>query len=265
MKTDISNLPENIPASGVIECEFAVRIEHIQNEQNSYQIKMELSSMIRKRYEYLYYKDFDEEFRDGFMRMRLIQQAFQKHFKFMGDKKAYFTDYREIEGSLIITFSVVIVGAFANYGSIRETIDYFADDIQALYNDVLPDKYMISIDKNIKKIYSPPQTTTPSQPPAQEINNEINKNIELENMAGAMKALNVQNKANRILIGLTMFVLLVLLAVNFIGGEQDKDELYSQIEQKVQNAIRERKIDDLIRNTEGIKVGDTLVIRRLNK
>ena len=115
MKEDSPNQPENIPSSGVIECEFTVRIEHIQKEQNSYQIKRELSSMIRRRYEYLYHKDFDEELRDSFMRMRLVQQAFQKHFKFLGDKKAYLTDYREVEGSLIITFSVVIVGAFANY------------------------------------------------------------------------------------------------------------------------------------------------------
>lgn len=265
MNEDKPNQPENIPTSGVIECEFTVRIEHNQKEQNSYEIKRELSSMIRRRYEYLYHKDFDQELRDSFMRMRLVQQAFQKHFKFLGDKKAYFTDYREIEGSLIITFSVVIVGAFANYGSIRETIDYFADDIQALYNDVLPDKYMISTNKNIKTIYASPQNPTPQPQPTEELNKEKNKNLELENIIEAIKAMNAQNKVNRILIGLTMFVLLVLLAVNLIGGEQDKTQLENQIEQKVQSAIRESKVEDLIRNTEGVKVGDTLVIKRLNK
>lgn len=262
MTQDIPIQSEMIPDSGAIECNFTILIEHNKKEYDFYQIRDLLTQRIANSYQYRHLlSKIDEKNAINLMRMKFIQQAFRKHFSFLTNKKAYFTEYKEIEGSLIITFSVVIVGVFANYGSIRETIDYFADDMQAMYNDVLPDEYMISTDKNIKTIYAAPKIPIPKPQTAE----EINKNLELENMAGAMKALNTQNKVNRILIGITMFVLLLLLAVNFIGSEQDKAQLERQIEQKVQSAIQESKVEDLLRNIEGVKVGDTLVIKKLNR
>jgi hypothetical protein len=125
MTQDIPIQSEIIPDSGAIECNFTILIEHNKKEYDFYQIRDLLTQRIANNYQYRHLlSKINEENARNLIRMKFTQQAFRKHFSFLTNKKAYFTEYKEIEGSLIITFSVVVVGVFANYGSIRETIDY---------------------------------------------------------------------------------------------------------------------------------------------
>lgn len=59
-----------------------------------------------------------------------INYSFNRHFKFLGDSKAYLSNYEEKEGSLEITFIVLLI---TSYGGIRETIDYFTDDLETFF------------------------------------------------------------------------------------------------------------------------------------
>lgn len=258
MKEEKSNQPDNITVSGVIECEFTVRIEYkrVVNPTSPIHIKDELSKKIIISEKHL--KNEINEIPDNyFVRLNFVQKALQKQFKFLGNKKTYFTDYREEEGSLLINFTVVIIGAFMEYGSIRESMDHFVEDIQTLYNNVLLDDYAVSTGKNIKTIYTTPQIQS-----NQEINTGNIQNIEFETTKGETKT---RNGKNLISIGLSILILLILIGEKLIGTNQDKAELDKQIEQKIESKIRESKVDELIKNTEGIRIGDTLIIKKLYK
>ena len=213
------------------------------------QIREELRYSLMKRekeYDNLHY---EYEKNDNVI-YSVINDRLQKHFSFAGNTKAYLTDYSENRGSLLISFSVLIFGAITNYGSIRDSIDYFAEDIERLFYRSL---------KHRDKGY-----TVASK--IQEINNQ--KDILLQHSqtseTNQYDLLLSKIKINRIFIGIISFVLILLLVLflnnisvqdfsNTNTPKQDKiNELI--IRKIVEDEIRNQKIDDLLNNVSTNKI-----------
>ena len=257
--------------SGLIECEFILKIERSKSEENdkekyrAYRIKRDMAKYL---YEYLGSPFRNENIiREEDFRLnapqRFVNQIFIKHFKFMGNGKAYLSDYREKEGSLIITFTVVVVGTFLNYGGIRETIDYFVDDLEQVCEMAMGDKYDTNVSHKEKtKILSVQSETSNSQNNP----NQSNNNEQALNTLDAFKQIEKKISANRILIGITIFVLMLLVAISVVSEPSlDSDSKKAEIENLIEDKIKEERQNQLINGVYAprnfrYEKGDTVII-----
>jgi hypothetical protein len=154
------------------------------------------------------------------------------------------SDYSEQSGSLVISFSILIVGAISIYGSIRETIDYFAEDIERLLNSSLNNwgNNGYSIESNIQEQYN--------QDPIGRI--QSNQQILAPQSTNANNTISYDKlltkiKTDRILIGFLFFILLLLIAQNyFINTETSKNSEIDEhrIKDFIKEALRDSKIDE---------------------
>lgn len=83
-----------------------------------------------------------------------INYSFEKHFSFLGNSKAYLSNYKEREGSLEISFIILII---CNYGGIRETMDYFSEDLENFFNSDNQFDISITYEDSSKSITKTPK------------------------------------------------------------------------------------------------------------
>lgn len=202
-----------------------------------YQIRRDLSRSLVDYFEnYRRYRDFQEDEYYHNATYFVVNDLFQRRFIFAGNTNAYLTDYSENRGSLLISFTVLVVGAITNYGSIRETIDYFADDIERLFSNSLNnrnDGYSVTSniqEQNNQNLYTQAQTR-------QLDTNQYN-------------SLLAKIKVDRIFIGIVFFVLLLSLLQNYLATfdtskPNDIDE--TKVRSIVRDEIRNQKIDELLK------------------
>lgn len=263
-------LNDNQIFSGVVECEFELKIEQRKSHENdndkyrAYRIKRDMSEYLFNYYGRPFRNKNimkEEDFRLN-APQRFINQIFIKHFKFMGDCKAYISDYQEKEGSLIISFTVVIVGSFLNYGGIRETINFFVDDLEQVCEMAMGDKYEIDVDHNEKtKVFSSQTSSVNIQSIQQNDQNKTSAKI-----LSTFKEVEKKILANRILTGITIFVLMLLIIISVIkepsfNSDSSKAEIEGLIEDKIKEERQNQLINQLYnsRNFQ-IEKGDTVLI-----
>lgn len=166
----------------------------------------------------------------------VLNDLFQKRFFFTGNLKAYLTDYSEYSGSLIISFTILVVGTITNYGSIRDTIDRLAEDIEGLFRDYLNEEIPgISVTSNVQEQNN--QQISLSQ---QNRTNETNQ----------FKTLLSKSNVDRVLIGIIFFILILLLGQNyFVGNDNSKQSNTDEfkIRSIIKDELRNQKIDELLK------------------
>ncbi|MHA8072881.1 hypothetical protein V7S77_13275 [Aquirufa ecclesiirivi] len=209
---------------------YTIRIENKNYTFN--QIRNKLNSSLL---EYIFYKNEDNYQGNIYF---ALNEYFQRHFLITGNSKAFLTDYSENKGSLIISFTILIFGSITNYGAIRETIDYFAKDLEVLFSKSLNNNTEVySITSNI-----------------QDLNNLI-FNSQISYFNEVTKQLNsvlTKTKVNRILIGIVFFglILITILQNNLLpsGNSKQADIDETKIKILISDELRNQKIDDHLKN-----------------
>lgn len=208
-----------------------------------YQIKRELSRSFSNYFNNYYRPKDIEEYTTTNIPYIVLNDLFQKRFALAGDMNAYLTDYSENNGSLIISFTILIVGTITNYGSIRETIDYFAEDIEKLFSNALNNRYDgYAVTSSIQYQNIPtPQITMPHD-------------------ANQYNVLLAKIRVDRILIGIVFFVLILSILQNYLSTPSDsKQSNIDDVKVKsiVQEELRNQKINELLQTKS-----DTVYIQK---
>jgi hypothetical protein len=211
---------------------YNIRIDKV--DYDFYQIRKDLSrSLVDYSENYSRFRDFqkDEYYFNAIY--FFVNDFFQRRFIFSGNTNAYLTDYSENKGSLIISFTVLVVGTITNYGSIRETIDYFAEDIERLFSNSLNNRNGgYSVTSNI-----------------QEQNNQ-NQYAQIQSRqldSNQYNSLITKIKVNRILIGIVFFVLALSLLQNYLATSdtsKQSDIEETKVKNLIRDEIRNHKIDE---------------------
>lgn len=223
---------------------FKYNIRIGRENTDFYQIKRELSrSLVDYSENYRRYKNFDKDEYFHNATYFVVNDLFQKRFLFSGNTNAYLTDYSENRGSLLISFTVLVVGAIANYGSIRETIDYFAEDIERLFANSLNNRnegYLVTSS-------------------ILELNGQ---SLSVLQQLGAAdtdgyKTLLSKIKVDRVLIGIVFFLLILMFVQNYFA-DSDKPKQSEDNELKtrsiIRDEIRNQKIDGYINKPDTVFV-----------
>lgn len=222
----------------ISEFDFTIKIK--SDEKNDFfYIKREIS-----RIDYRFFsprqKSFQKEIEFSNIPYLLLKYSFDKHFRFLGENKAYLTNYSEKEGSFIMDFTVLIIQSAIAYGGIRETIDYFVDDLEFMFSRNLPNDFKTKVNyKERRKLKK----------------SEINKNAKFNSI---LQQTERKVFINRIIIGITLFF--VIFGITYhIGNNNDaefvtKSELESSIEKVNNRPLDNAKIEVYINE----KVKDSL-------
>ncbi|WP_133054018.1 hypothetical protein, partial [Niastella yeongjuensis] len=194
------NMKAGFYASKPLTFKCTFRIE--KENTDYYQLKSDLSRSLVRFFEISgRFRDSDNSYQN--VVYGVINDIFQRRFMLTGNTQAYLTDYSERSGSLLITFSILVVGAISNYGSIRETIDYFSEDIERVF--------VISLNS-----WNNGYTITSD---IQEQNNQA-AIVESQQISSTdtitYNSLLSKIKVDRILIGVVFFLLLVLIGQNLL-------------------------------------------------
>jgi hypothetical protein len=217
---------------------YTFHIDDIDKEKNNfYEIKRALNFSLvayNERYRRIYKQEKGEYINVLF---DILNNLFQNRFLLSGGTKAYLTNYSETSGSLIISFTILIIGTVTNYGSIRETIDYFAEDIEELF------------DFSLNNPINNPNGSYKITSNIQEQNNE-NSITKVESKlleTSQYNSLLAKIKVDRVLIGFVFFVLLLSLLQNYLAASDtskqgDIDE--TKLKNIIHEEIRNQKIDE---------------------
>lgn len=220
---------------------------HVAKEKyDYYQIRKDLSrSLVDYSYKYRRFREFQKEDHNNNEIYFVLNDLFQRRFFFASNINVYLTDYSENRGSLIISFTVLVVGTITNYGSIRDTIDYFAEDVERLFSHSL---------NNINEGYS-----ITSNIHEQNYNQSLSLRKNSLGDTNQYNALLSKIKVDRILITIILFVLILLLVQNhFVTGENTKQSETDEykIRTIIKDEIRNNQIDEHLK----AKV-DTILIK----
>lgn len=116
----------------VTEVEFSIRISHPQ--RNFSQIKAELTQTASS---WLRSDEQRAELSSIFLTM------LNRRYRLRQGEKVYLANYRESNGSLLISFSVLIIGFISNYGGLQDSIERFAADVDHFFDYMGPDYEVI--------------------------------------------------------------------------------------------------------------------------
>jgi len=204
-------------------------------------IRKDLIKSLVENEKYYVYRKNENIYEDNVI-YSVINDLFQRRFSFAGNINAYLTNYSEKKGSLVISFSVLVVGAITNYGAIRETIEYFAEDIEKLFDkslNQLNNEGGYKVIPEFRELNKRRQQTRTSDPNQYDI---LLKKIRL----------------NRIFIGIVSFVLILFLMLYFGNvsfqnadstSTQKGDKINELIIRKiVEDEMRNKRVDDLLNN-----------------
>ena len=70
---------------------------------------------------------------------------------FGDDSIVFVTNYSERQGSFIVTFSIFVFGAFMNYGSFRESLDYLRDDFNYFFRDTFTNNASVNVNYSTRQ------------------------------------------------------------------------------------------------------------------
>jgi hypothetical protein len=212
---------------------FRCKFEINNYDKKFYRIKEDLDSALHE----ILRNDPRSGFENANERINSTYNFTIKIFKrYFENKNAYITDYEEVEGSFILTFTILIFGAISNYGSIRETIDYFVNDLEHAFSSNLrrfDADYKVRTmvhDQNDHRL----EHTQRLPEPNADVLKQLSKNILI----------------NRILIGVTLFLILLLFTIEYArqGGESGNNITDdSEIKQLIRDEIRDIRIDEHLR------------------
>ena len=127
------------------EVDFSIKIDH--HEFDFWEYREKIYHALSDKFEYRKNKE-NESPLEFFVRDRLKRMAKKEQISL------FLTDYKEREGSFIITFSFLAFTAFMNYGQFRESLDYLRQDFNFLFRDVFPNNTTISVDYDDRPNYS---------------------------------------------------------------------------------------------------------------
>jgi hypothetical protein len=221
---------------------YSFRIDNIDKEKYDYfEIRRDLSrTLVDHSGIYRQFKNYDKDDYYHNEIFYILNDLFQSRFLFSGNTKAYLTDYSETSGSLIISFTVLIVGTITNYGSIRETIDYFAEDIERVFSTSLNNSL-----RGGNGGYTVSSTI-------QEYNNQNSFSQESARPLDTThyNSLLTKIKVDRVLIGIVFFVLILSLLQNYFSSsdnskQTDIDE--AKVKSIIRDEMRNQKIDELLK------------------
>ena len=222
----------------IVESKVKVRISHIEGDYPFPEIKERLYYGLSK---YGFSENKERNKRDfyGNSSYIFLNYVFNKHFKFLGNCKCYLSNYEEYDGSLIISFTIVIMGAITNYGSIRETIDYFVNDLESVYNDVLGNDFTINSNHNTRYL-------------SEDQGNQTNSITSYSDNRNVIRGIMI----NRLLIGICAVctLLIMIIVIERSSNNYDKEENISTqnidmiIERKIDKILKEKEIEKLIRD-----------------
>lgn len=207
---------EYLEENSIIEYEFKILIK--SSDLKGYQIKSRILQYFSRKF---YYPEKDlDNYKNSVH--EIVNFLFQRHFKFLGNNKAYLTNYREREGSLEITFAIILI---CGYGGIRETVDYFSEDLQSLFG--LGNDFDISVNYKEKKSKRAKSSI------------KGNQIIQLEQ----------QLKTLKIMLAFSFFLSIVLgmYALSLNEKITDLNTISKMIEEKIKSNNSEMKLDYLFR------------------
>lgn len=172
-----------------------------------------------------------------------VKEIFRRRFLSSENINAYLVDYSEEQGSLVISFTILVFGALSNYGSIRETIDYFADDLEKLFDNSLNNNsnggYYVNskvVDQNNKSLLFQ--------------QGQISRTRKNKFDGRDYNILATKIKINRILIGIVFFFFILSSATNYLLVENpnDKDMEDARTILLIKDEIRNQRIEELLRS-----------------
>lgn len=217
----------------ILEFDFTVKIK--SDEKNDFFYIKEKINRINYRYFTTRQKSYKQEVEFSNVPYLLVKQSFDKHFRFLGEGKAYLTNYNEKEGSFIQDFTILILQSALAYGGIRETIDYFADDLKFLFSNNLSGDFKTKVNYEEKRKIK-----------------RRNKNN--ERIISLLQQTERKVFMNRILIGFTLFF--VISGITYILTNNDKQEYVtksefeSTIKKDNSNPLKDTKIEVYINDTK---------------
>jgi hypothetical protein len=214
-----NNLNES-SINNLYQFKFTIRISHLEN--SDYAIKTHLERRMLENP--LSRETYLQQSNDNIV-YRVLSNMTKRNFSFIGNTNAFFADYEERSGSLIILFNVILITTLTNYGSIRETIDYFSKDIEALFEWTLN-----SSAYNVKVHFE------------EERNNKEN-NTSQNALMGELHSLKRKNLLNRVFVGVLAFALIGYIIASTLISNSSEEQLDTKIERKVKQEIRNYKID----------------------
>lgn len=189
-----------------------------KNDLKASQIKLEF---LRKRFSNDYYND--ERLENPIY--NYISYSFNRHFKFLGNSRAYLSNYREREGSLEISFVILIL---CGYGGIRETMDYFNEDLEDFFRS--DSDLDISIDYEDKSPKS---------------NKRFSKSYKT-----SLLQLEKQIRKIKRLVYFLMFLILIMGTFLLVGNDKalQDDVIEKMIDKKIEENNSKQKLDYIFKS-----------------
>ena len=217
----------------------AIHLEEFKEKEKEYGFHR-----IKERLEKSLYKYKHRHINDNFIRNNIIYSAiydrFQRQFSFLGNTRAYLANYSEESGSFVISFTVLVIGAVATYGSIRTGLDYFAEDIKKLLYVSLKhldnnEEYTVIADV---KDFNDEQTLLSQHTRTSDTNPD---NILFSKI-----------RQTAIIIGMISIILLIVAITLFFSSNKNiekQDRINELIIRKiVEDEVRNQRIDNFLNN-----------------
>ncbi len=210
-----------------IRTDFRIVIGKVKGDHR--EIKQVTSDSIKKLYPI--FSDFDDSTNVIY---ELLKSHSKRHFLFSGVKEVYIANYEERQGTLELLFTLIIF-TVANYGSIRESIDYFSNDLEYIFNTIYPNN------SRVFHNYQFEDSDDNQQNQFKSILNELRERV---------FRIERNNRFTQIFIGALGFIFLLTVSFYFsIRNDSpviDKFEFNKLIEDSINNKIRDKKIDYLL-------------------
>ncbi|MGB0177777.1 MAG: hypothetical protein ACPF9D_11470 [Owenweeksia sp.] len=146
----------------LLEFPFTVEVRGEKNASSG-SIKKDLHFYFLER-RFLNPRFSEKDLESGNTIQQVINDRLDRHFRFMGNSKAYLANYREKEGSLILSFAVVVYLFFKDYDSVRNGIDRFSDDLEDLLNPKSNSTLRTKVSYKKKKISKGKHKTESAEP-----------------------------------------------------------------------------------------------------
>jgi hypothetical protein len=225
---------------------YTIRIG--DNQTNFLKIRRDLVSGLVQRFGYNDYQELEGSASYSSIPYRFILDNFKTRFRLPGLSQAYLSDYTERNGSLEIEFTAVVISLITNYGSIRETADYFAEDIARMFSIAFD---TINAEYNIK---------TNVKHDEFELGNHYNAAINSSSMNNS--TMNKKLFGAYFLSFLSLLISLFFASQNYFRKDEEKQESSSKLDEyklskMISDEIRSQKIDDHLKSKS-----DTVYILR---
>lgn len=156
---------------------FTIKIETDSNDFNN--IKREVNLLLYNELKVLGVIEYDDNENTGNHNYvnEFLKYSVKKSFNSEGFT-VFITDYQEKSGSFIVLFGLLIFQKFLDYGSLRQSVDYFITDTKSILNKLTKHNTVINFRQNTDQL---PTTNASNNPIVQYDNNRAYDNYNLTN------------------------------------------------------------------------------------